>query len=55
MKYEKAIVKIHDMGNEEILTCSGDIGGGGNKSGKHKGGWPWWPWTWGWGWGWWWG
>ena len=23
MKYEKAVAKIYDLGNEEILTCSG--------------------------------
>ena len=49
MKYEKATVKIYDMGNEEILTCSGDIGHHNNctttgKTGLWGGWWSWWNW-----------
>ena len=55
MKYEKAMVKVINLGNEDILTCSTDwpttTTTGSNK--KKKGwfwGWGGWGWPWG---GWW--
>ena len=58
MKYEKAMVKVINLGNEDILTCSTDKGctwppkttTGSNKKKKNVG----WGWGWGWPWGGWW-
>ena len=52
MKYQKATVTIINMGNEDILTCSGEVGcnwpvtypTNNNNKNQKAGGWCWpWP------------
>ena len=62
MKYQKAMVTIINLGNEDILTCSGyeksynwptcPTNNNNNKNQKGGGGFFGWGWGWGWG-GWW--